>query len=469
MLMYLYEAVINIYITNKEKKRREQKRMQMKKILRLVASCTFIACLTLYGDIGTTPVNAKEPIRVGSQGAKTIEDAIENANEGDTIIVPAGVYKEQISVETDGITIIGEDGAVLEGSKITPKSSDDSMIYICASDVTIDNLEIKGFTLNKPSGSVCPKGICVDEGSENITIQNCEIHDMGCMYSKKSDDYNAHGILVDGSLKEPTKNVTITNCEVYGLRLGNSEAVVVNGNVEGFEISGNTVHDCDNIGIDAIGFEKTTKDNRDRARAGKICNNTVYNISSKDNVTYDEACADGIYIDGGTDIDVFDNYVENCDLGIEIATEHKGVMVEDIRVNNNVVINGGLAGISIGGYDTKKTGGAKNCVITNNTIYNTKGACFLVQYACDSSNKFKNNLVIAEGSADPYEEAFKDKSRGNDVSDNLSNIEFDGAKKGAKKIDVEFTSANRNEGTATVKTYTDISGYGSTNTVLKNR
>ena len=234
--------------------------MQMKDILKVVASCTFIACLTLYGDLGTVPVNAKETIRVGSQGAKTIEDAIEKANEGDTIIIPKGEYKEQISVETDGITIVGEDGAVLEGAKITPTSSDDSMIYVCASDVTIENLEIRGFTLNKPSGSVAPKGICVDEGSQNVTIKGCEIHDMGCKYSKHSDDYNAHGILVDGSLKEPTKNITITDCEVYGLRLGNSEAVVVNGNVEGFEISNNKVHDCDNIGIDAIGFEKSTKD-----------------------------------------------------------------------------------------------------------------------------------------------------------------------------------------------------------------
>jgi len=437
----------------------------MKQIIKIVASCTFIACLTLYGDMGTVPVNAKESIRVGSQGAKTIEDALEEADEGDTIVIPAGRYKEQISIETDGITIVGEDGAVLDGSKITPKSSNDSMIYVCASDVTIENLEISGFQLKKPSGSVAPKGICVDEGSQNITIKGCEIHDMGCEYTKKSDDYNAHGILVDGSIKEPTKNVTITDCEVYGLRLGNSEAVVVNGNVDGFEISNNKVHDCDNIGIDAIGFEKTTKDDRDRARNGKICNNKVYNISSKDNVTYDEACADGIYIDGGKDIDVFDNYVENCDLGIEIATEHRGVVVEDIRVNNNTVINGGLAGISIGGYDAKKTGAAKNCVITNNTIYNTKGACFLVQYACDSSNKFQKNILIAEDNADAYEEAFKNKSRGNDISDNLTNSEFNGA----KEIDIEFISADRDEGCAKAKTYDDISGYGATKTVLENR
>jgi hypothetical protein len=107
----------------------------------------------------------------------------------------------------------------------------------------------------------------------------------------------------------------------------------------------------------------------------------------------------------------------------------------------------------------------RTSVITNNTIYNTKGACFLVQFACDSSNKFQKNLLIAENKADAYEEACKDKSRGNDVSDNLSNQEF----KGAKAVKAEFGSADRESGTATIISYSDLSGYGSAKTVVKNK
>ena len=42
--------------------------------------------------------------------------------------------------------------------------------------------------------------------------------------------------------------------ELRDLVLGNSEAMVLNGNVNGFEVRENFVHDCNNLGIDFIGF-----------------------------------------------------------------------------------------------------------------------------------------------------------------------------------------------------------------------
>ena len=443
--------------------------MRMKKLVKFVVSCTFITCLSLYSDAGVLPVNAKAAeICVGSGGISSIEDALEQAKEGDTIFVPAGLYKEQISVEIDGVTIKGEDGTILEGTGINPTEDNDSMISVSASDVVIENIEIRGFTLKKASEDIAPKGIYIDEGSENVKIDGCKIHDMGCKYSNGDDtDYNAHGILVDGGLKAATKDITITNCEVYGLRLGNSEAVVVNGNVDGFKISKNKIHDCDNIAIDAIGFEESTKDLNDRARAGEISDNVIYNITSTNNVTYDDPCAGGIYIDGGTDITVCDNYVENCDIGIEIASEHKGTVVDDIRVYNNTLVNNNnQAGISLGGYDPKSTGAATNVVISNNTICNTKGTCFQVQYACDSSNKFHNNLVIATEKAEVYSEACGKQSRGNDISDNLSNAKLAGQ---SGKISVKKVTPDRSSGTVTIVSSNDISGYCSTETVLKNK
>ncbi|MBO4458734.1 MAG: right-handed parallel beta-helix repeat-containing protein [Butyrivibrio sp.] len=439
----------------------------MKKLFKFVVSCTFITCLSLFGEAGVLPVNAKAAdICVGSGGISSIEDALEQAKEGDTIFVPAGQYKEQISVEVDGVTIEGEEGTILEGTGITPTEDDDSMICVSASDVTIKNIEIRGFVLKKASEDIAPKGIYIDEGSENVTIDHCKIHDMGCKYSRDDGEYNAHGILVDGGVKQGTKNIAITNCEVYGLHLGNSEAVVVNGNVEDFKISRNKIHDCDNIAIDAIGYEESEKDDRDRARSGEISDNVIYNITSTNNVTYEDACAGGIYIDGGTDIDVNNNYVENCDIGIEIATEHKGKVVDDIRVYDNTLVNNNnQAGISLGGYDPDDTGAATNVVITNNTICNSKGTCFQVQYACDSSNKFQHNLVIATERAKAYSEECGSKSRGNDISSNVANAELTGT---VGKIKVKKVSSDRSSGTVTIVTSNDTKGYGSTDTVLEN-
>jgi hypothetical protein len=51
--------------------------------------------------------------------------------------------------------------------------------------------------------------------------------------------------------------------------------VVVNGNVDGWRITGNQIHDNNNIGIDAIGYEPTITGadrytNVNRARNGYI-------------------------------------------------------------------------------------------------------------------------------------------------------------------------------------------------------
>ena len=58
---------------------------------------------------------------------------------------------------------------------------------------------------------------------------------------------------------------------------------VLNGNVDGFTVSHNLVHDNDNIGIDFIGFEGNGPATLDQARNGRCFGNRVYNISSAAN------------------------------------------------------------------------------------------------------------------------------------------------------------------------------------------
>ena len=81
-------------------------------------------------------------------------------------------------------------------------------------------------------------------------------------------------------------DLLIDGNEVRDCVLGWSESVVVNGNVEDFVITNNVVHDNNNIGIDAIGFEGECmgcSDALDRARDGLIAGNHVYNIDSAGN------------------------------------------------------------------------------------------------------------------------------------------------------------------------------------------
>jgi hypothetical protein len=170
--------------------------------------------------------------------------------------------------------------------------------------------------------------------------------------------------------------------------------------VDGFTISNNTIHDNDNIGIDAIGFEGVSPNSAyDFARNGEISGNTVYNISAINNPGEgNEYDADGIYIDGGSQIVVERNLTYANDLNIEVASEHSGHFATNVTVRNNLVYFANSVGISIGGY-ASSVGGTQNCTIVNNSLFendtkNTGSGEFQVQYYA-TNNVFENNIVYA--------------------------------------------------------------------------
>jgi hypothetical protein len=154
------------------------------------------------------------------------------------------------------------------------------------------------------------------------------------------------------------------------------------------------------IGYPPKRFEGTWPDPRyDQARSGYIGENTVYNISSYGNPAYgNQYGADGIYIDGGTQIIIERNLVHNADIGIEMASEHQHHVTSYVITRSNLVYYSNVVGISIGGYDST-VGGTDHCTILNNTLYaddtkNTGTGEFQIQYYA-TNNMFKNNILYA--------------------------------------------------------------------------
>lgn len=152
------------------------------------------------------------------------------------------------------------------------------------------------------------------------------------------------------------------------MKLGLSEAIAVNGDVDSFEVTNNKVHDNNNIGIVLIGHEGVSPVAAlDQARNGIVRNNIVHHNSSFTNTCYNEYSADGIYMDGGKEIIIEQNQSYENDLGIEVASEHAGKSASQITVRDNTISNNIMSGIAIGGYDSKQ-GYAENNTITNNII-----------------------------------------------------------------------------------------------------
>jgi parallel beta-helix repeat protein len=333
-----------------------------------------------------------------------IQFALDQAKPGDIICVMKGVYNESVTFHTSGsseggyITLQSYPGQtpVIDGTGL-PVDGETGL-------VTIENMayiKLIGFELRNLNGGgvqgAFPAGIWVRGRGDHIEIRSNRVHDI----QNSCAECGAHGIAVYGSdAAASIHDIIIDNNEVDTNKLGWSESLVLNGNVEKFIVSNNKVHDNDNIGIDLIGYEGTAADPAvDRARDGTVTGNLVYNIDSYGNPAYGkERSADGIYVDGGTNIIIEGNTVHNTNIGIELASEHAGKNTSQITVRNNFIYENTQVGIAFGGYDTKR-GSTEDCVIVNNTLFNNVtqgdwGAEIYIQF--DTRNNIvKNNIVYA--------------------------------------------------------------------------
>jgi len=321
----------------------------------------------------------------------SVQAGVSAANAGDTVFVKMGVYNETLSFPKSGsadsgyITLIGESGAIVDGTG----KGEVGISISGKSYIRVIGMEIQQF-----SGSGTPMGISVDGGSGFLEIRNNKVHTI------ENASGNAHGIAFYGNNATGISNILVDGNEIRNCKLGQSEALVLNGNVSLFTVSNNIVHDNDNIGIDFIGFEGTCSTaGLDQARDGICVNNIVYNISSKTNPTYGgEQSADGIYVDGGKNIVIERNWVYNCDIGIELASEWKGKSTQDITVRNNFISGSYQANIMAGGYDANR-GNAVNITIVNNTTYQGIGGELALQFNCNTI-VVKNNIFYAKSNQD---------------------------------------------------------------------
>ena len=381
----------------------------------------------------------------------TIKHAANSVSAGATVYVFGGVYNESVNLPASGTALepitfessLGET-AVIDGTGLTcctsnPPSSGNQtqglVNIVNQSYIILKGFEIRNFTTSEATDT--PTGIWITGSGTGIQILNNRVHDIT---TTNEENGNAFGISVYGTSKIPITQLVISGNEVYDLRTGSSESVNVDGNVTYFKITNNLVHDNDNIGIDAIGYEGVGPIGYDEAMYGEISGNTVYNISGITNpgegYGYD---ADGLYCDGCAYVTIERNVIIQADYGIETTSENQVCQANGtewsgpnntgtaakgkfpcygryVTVRNNLFYNSNACGNSIGGYaPATAKGGHSNGggssyrdVFVNNTLYNnatqpgneSEGGStgeFQIQYQVGSEqgNIYENNVVYA--------------------------------------------------------------------------
>ena len=429
----------------KTKKGDHSKAAQVSIIKKSIKYClvTAVLIITALAMAGCTPPQSEQSeIHVAVNGSDESGNGTKSkpyasvakaaqAAPGSLIVMHAGEYG---SIEL---------GPVCSGRKDSPtviRAADGEKVIIRAeknigislkdvNHITIEGLETEGGTHGIRYISTRKAG---SRSLNDIHIKNCSVHGVRGVHGISVYAYND---------LSPVNDLSIEECRVYDCECGSSESVVLNGNIDGFLIAGNTIHDNNNIGIDMIGFEGLAKHpgheneknpgnnpyEADMARNGICRDNLIYNISSKGNPAYFEngeydLCADGIYVDGGQDIEIFNNFVFNCDIGLEVATEHSPddnelFKVSKVRVHDNIIVDcDGWTGLCFGGYD-RDLGFTERCGFNHNTLVDNQAQ---IEIQRSRNNRVYANLIIGGETGVEFSEDCRKADMINEISGNVA-------------------------------------------------
>lgn len=289
---------------------------------------------------------------------QTVQQAINKAAAGDTIILRGGTYSGAVLVNKANLTIKSYDGETAKIANSYTNSALETSLRLTedASGTKLENLDVSGgYYYALKLDSLWDTGAPVEYGASNVTITNCKFHDTGRDVIKITPNCNY---------------VTITGSEIYnsGLRDSSNAEGIDGVQANHFTIRDSYIHNTTTNGIYLKGGSVATLIERCR----------VANTGDS-----------GILLGQQADENWFDtkanpNYYESID-GI---------------VRNNIVWNTGGAGIG--------AWAALRPTISNNTLYNVSTASMfgglLIQsqehwvpadvYVPSTDVTMQNNIVV---------------------------------------------------------------------------
>jgi Ca2+-binding RTX toxin-like protein len=169
---------------------------------------------------------ASRTLLVGSGGFATIQEAVDAAHDGDTILIAAGTYSEQVLVQNKDLTIEAMDGAVLEmpdQADIVSSGGYNSALTVIGGAVDVVNLDIDGRGQGGPFATQTFAGVAFIDADGSSFVDG---HITG-FHAPPAQAGNQHG---------------------YGIIVRS-----IDGNPDAVEIAGSIIDGFQKNGIDARG------------------------------------------------------------------------------------------------------------------------------------------------------------------------------------------------------------------------
>lgn len=313
---------------------------------------------------------------------RTIQEAANSMSAGDTVEIRAGTYNERVLISRSGNATEGYivyknytgETPIIDGTgiEITPSAGLINMLnvsYIKIVGLKVTNSDDAGIYVRRAQYIVVQDNITQNTVSSGVGI------------------WNSDNILVDSNTVVDARNVDISQ--------GGHEESISISSTKNFEVRNNDVSLRTNSGF--LGNEGI--DIKDSSQNGKVHHNYVHNFPVEGGAIYVDAWSAGL---NGTpslsNIEIYCNVVENA--GPIVIGSERGGTAENIKIYNNLVINGPESGIEISNTGISNTpygdGLRKKIEIFSNTVYKVRwsgGAGILVESANISNIVIRNNIT----------------------------------------------------------------------------
>jgi hypothetical protein len=290
----------------------------------------------------------------------TIQKAADTVKAGDSVIVKAGNYPEDVIIKTSG-------------------SAGNYIEYTTNGAVTLNPgsfssngksfFKIIGFNVQNPE--YMRSAFRVIGTGDHVELRDNEV--------SGTDMTTAGAIEIGGYMS----NVIIDGNHVHHCSTGTAEAIKVFQHVSNFQITNNLVEYNTNIGIVVNGWARWGKPSN-----GLIKGNTVrYN-------SIEAPWSAGIYLDCSNDIIVEENVAYGNIRGFQLGCEEPGDISENNIMRNNIAYENTESGIQMGGY---QGGITKNNQVYNNVFYNDGVRELGFDGTPGFSNEIFNNIFYNPG------------------------------------------------------------------------
>ncbi|QSG07030.1 right-handed parallel beta-helix repeat-containing protein [Halapricum desulfuricans] len=203
---------------------------------------------------GGTPTPGPDSVTVGEDGSfDSIQAAIEAVAEGGRVEIAAGRYRESITVDKPGLTVVGTGDVIVSPSETVSAAG----IHVAesASGVTIDGLEVTGFTGSR--GTISVRG-------DDATIRNAVVSDgfLGIRTTGSAvtieatavSGCNTGGVLVRNGESATLTDVTVESNGGPGIDIDRTPTV----EIDGADVRGNVLRGIDLDRADTVTVRDST-------------------------------------------------------------------------------------------------------------------------------------------------------------------------------------------------------------------